>query len=275
MIALFLAGCLVAGSLSAQSAAELVGQARNLEGEAAVSLLRKAVALDDAYAAAHYMLGRKLLGVKQYAEAEKHFSRAVSRISNNDPKAVRRAKALALAGSGVALFEQKKLDAAERRLKESLAEDPTQEAEDLLTRIRQMPGRQMVSAASITRSLEAEDPDLGSTATSIDLVINFDYDKDTMKTDSVKQAAELAAAVQAMAGKRFRLVGHTDRNGDVRYNDGLSLRRAASVRAFLLSRGVSASRLEVEGRGERNLLNRQETPEADAVNRRVEVQVIP
>lgn len=70
-------------------------------------------------------------------------------------------------------------------------------------------------------------------------------------------------------GKRVRVVGHTDASGPAGYNEDLSLRRAAAVRAYLETRfGVAPSRLEIISEGEGEPL-----PGLDpyaAANRRVE-----
>ena len=46
-------------------------------------------------------------------------------------------------------------------------------------------------------------------------------------------------------------VGHADRLGSDAYNMKLSVRRADSVKAYLVSKGVAASRVYTEGKGER------------------------
>ncbi|NWG76298.1 MAG: OmpA family protein [Rubrivivax sp.] len=68
-----------------------------------------------------------------------------------------------------------------------------------------------------------------------------------------------------------RIVGHTDSTGSDAVNDPLSLRRAESVRNYLSDRGVSASRIEVAGRGSREPVATNDTPEGRAKNRRVEI----
>jgi outer membrane protein OmpA-like peptidoglycan-associated protein len=68
-----------------------------------------------------------------------------------------------------------------------------------------------------------------------------------------------------------RIVGHTDSTGSDAVNDPLSLRRAQSVRDYLTDRGVAASRIEVFGRGSREPIATNDTPEGRAKNRRVEI----
>ncbi|WP_119353326.1 OmpA family protein [Azohydromonas sediminis] len=68
-----------------------------------------------------------------------------------------------------------------------------------------------------------------------------------------------------------RIVGHTDSTGSDAVNDPLSLRRANSVRDYLTDRGVAASRIETFGRGSREPIASNDTPEGRAKNRRVEI----
>ena len=69
------------------------------------------------------------------------------------------------------------------------------------------------------------------------------------------------------------VIGHTDRVGNLQFNDGLSLQRAERVRMELVKLGIAESRIQIAGRGEREPL----VPTADEVseprNRRVENSV--
>jgi len=69
------------------------------------------------------------------------------------------------------------------------------------------------------------------------------------------------------------VVGHTDTVGTDQVNDALALRRAESVRAALIRRGIAQENIVAIGRGKRELL----VPTADGVaeprNRRVEILV--
>jgi outer membrane protein OmpA-like peptidoglycan-associated protein len=71
------------------------------------------------------------------------------------------------------------------------------------------------------------------------------------------------------------VVGHADSSGDAGYNQGLSERRASSVAAFLISRGVMRDRMFVIGRGEEQPIASNDTPAGRAQNRRVEVVLRP
>jgi OOP family OmpA-OmpF porin len=67
--------------------------------------------------------------------------------------------------------------------------------------------------------------------------------------------------------------GHTDAQGKDSYNQALSEGRAKSVMEYLVSRGVSASRLSSKGFGETQPIATNETVEGRAQNRRVELLI--
>ena len=70
-----------------------------------------------------------------------------------------------------------------------------------------------------------------------------------------------------------RIIGHTDSTGSDAINNPLSLDRASSTRNYLTARGVSASRIEIEGRGSYQPIASNNTEEGRARNRRVEIFV--
>jgi outer membrane protein OmpA-like peptidoglycan-associated protein len=140
----------------------------------------------------------------------------------------------------------------------------------------------VVSAGRIQQSLGRCDPSDGDSGrsfgveASVDLRINFAYDRADLTEQGYAQARELGRALSAaeFRGHDIVLIGHTDSRGELAYNDDLSRRRAETVRAFLVrDLGLPADRLRVEGRGERELLMSGTTEQDHALNRRVEVVV--
>lgn len=73
---------------------------------------------------------------------------------------------------------------------------------------------------------------------------------------------------------RVRLIGHTDSIGSDENNMKLSKGRAESIRQNMIRRGIDASRIEIDGRGESEPIATNETEEGRAQNRRVEMQVL-
>lgn len=135
--------------------------------------------------------------------------------------------------------------------------------------------RRFVPSRAIVESLARDDDGRGRRA--IDLPIHFEFDSARLTRDGREQAAALGDALLdlAAAARRpaaFLLVGHTDAQGARAYNEALSLRRAGVVRRFLVDEFDFDPRdLEVEGRGEDELLSRETTEAAHSINRRVEV----
>ena len=73
---------------------------------------------------------------------------------------------------------------------------------------------------------------------------------------------------------RIRITGHTDNVGSDRANQKLSEGRANSVRDNLIKRGISADRIEAEGKGETQPITTNDTEEGRAQNRRVEFVIL-
>ena len=108
------------------------------------------------------------------------------------------------------------------------------------------------------------------------LHINFEFDSDRMTRDGRAQAEELGEAMLRIlddeGAAEFLLVGHTDARGARAYNQSLSVRRAETVRAYLLDEfGFDPRDVDVDGRGEDALLDGTTTEAAHSVNRRVDV----
>ena len=73
----------------------------------------------------------------------------------------------------------------------------------------------------------------------------------------------------------IQIAGHTDSTGSHAYNMTLSLQRAESVKAYLVSRGVPAARLVTVGAGPDYPIASNATEEGRAQNRRVEITIVP
>ncbi len=69
--------------------------------------------------------------------------------------------------------------------------------------------------------------------------------------------------------------GHADSQGQAAHNQELSQRRAESVRAYLVSRGVASDRITAAGFGDTRPIADNKSPEGRANNRRVEIVVQP
>jgi len=104
--------------------------------------------------------------------------------------------------------------------------------------------------------------------------VNFDFDKSEIRPDA---SVILEEAVSILSGKpnvRVRIEGYTDSTGPEDYNQGLSERRANSVRQYLVEHGIAEAQLTSAGFGESNPIATNDTREGRALNRRVELQVL-
>jgi outer membrane protein OmpA-like peptidoglycan-associated protein len=105
----------------------------------------------------------------------------------------------------------------------------------------------------------------------IDLNIPFELNSATLQPQAVAQLEQLDTALKsaALGRSRFMIAGHTDGRGNAEYNRQLSIRRAETVKQYLVAHGVAARRLEASGFGMDRLLM-PEDPQNGA-NRRVEI----
>lgn len=114
----------------------------------------------------------------------------------------------------------------------------------------------------------------------------FDFNKATLKPEGKAKLDELIAQMQQHPEVEVVMAtGHTDRIGSEAYNQKLSERRVASVKDYMVSKGVDANRIETAARGESEPVvscddvKGKETRRNKALiqclapNRRVEVQV--
>jgi OOP family OmpA-OmpF porin len=103
--------------------------------------------------------------------------------------------------------------------------------------------------------------------------VNFDFDKSDIRPDAAVILDEAASILNANPGSSVSVGGHTDSVGTDAYNQGLSERRANSVRDYLVGKGVDGSRLTATGYGESNPIASNDTADGRALNRRVELNV--
>lgn len=102
--------------------------------------------------------------------------------------------------------------------------------------------------------------------------ILFDSGSDVIKGESYKTLAEIGQLLTDDPALKLSIEGHTDSDGEEAYNQDLSQRRAASVKAYLVSTyQIDASRLETKGFGESKPIDANTTAEGKANNRRVEL----
>jgi outer membrane protein OmpA-like peptidoglycan-associated protein len=127
-----------------------------------------------------------------------------------------------------------------------------------------------------TRSLSLgereEVAQIASTKPNIDLDIQFDYNSAQIRKASMPAAEELGKALSnaSLKGSTFVVAGHTDAIGGEAYNQGLSERRADTIKRFLVDKyGINGTDLVTVGYGK----DKPKDPNApmDPINRRVQV----
>ena len=110
----------------------------------------------------------------------------------------------------------------------------------------------------------------------------FEFNKATLTDDAKRRLdAEVVAKLRDVGEVRYINVnGHADRLGSGQYNQQLSEKRADAVRAYLVSKGVDASKVETFGFGKTapvkscpDQKSRNQLIECLAPNRRVEVEI--
>jgi OmpA-OmpF porin, OOP family len=103
--------------------------------------------------------------------------------------------------------------------------------------------------------------------------INFDFDKAVIKPEAEPVLDAAVDVLKENPDVKVRVGGHTDSVGTDAYNQGLSERRAKSVRDYLVAHGIDASRLTAVGFGESQPVADNKTKDGRAQNRRVTLDV--
>jgi len=103
--------------------------------------------------------------------------------------------------------------------------------------------------------------------------VYFSFNSADIRPESERVIKEIAAVMRAHPDWSLQVDGHTDGIGNDAANLDLSKRRAAAVKAALVSRhGIAAGRLSTDGHGESSPQATNETPEGRSRNRRVELR---
>jgi OOP family OmpA-OmpF porin len=100
--------------------------------------------------------------------------------------------------------------------------------------------------------------------------INFDFNKATLKASSYPKLQQMVQIMNDYPDYSLSIAGHTDSKGADDYNLRLSYERAASARAYMLSKGIPADRIESRGYGETKPIADNATAAGQALNRRVD-----
>lgn len=103
--------------------------------------------------------------------------------------------------------------------------------------------------------------------------LEFEIDSAKIRSDDRETLDQSAAALKERPEIKIEIRGHTDSTASAEYNQGLSERRAASVKAYLVDKGIASDRISTRGFGKSMPIADNSTVEGRARNRRVELVI--
>ncbi|MEW6378848.1 MAG: peptidoglycan-associated lipoprotein Pal [bacterium] len=105
--------------------------------------------------------------------------------------------------------------------------------------------------------------------------VNFDFDRSEL-TDTAREILNANAELLKKSPEaKIQVEGHCDERGSTSYNLALGERRAASVKDYLVSLGISADKISTISYGEERPLDPGQNEEAWAKNRRAHIVILP
>ncbi|NGM66213.1 OmpA family protein [Sphingobacterium sp. SGR-19] len=104
--------------------------------------------------------------------------------------------------------------------------------------------------------------------------ILFDFNSSTLKSAAKTNISKLVETLNKEPGTNILVIGHTDNIGTLAANQKVSESRAASVRSYAVSQGLSSSRIKTEGKNYSEPIASNDTDAGRAENRRVEIVIV-
>jgi outer membrane protein OmpA-like peptidoglycan-associated protein len=178
----------------------------------------------------------------------------------------------------------RKVEIARAQAETSLAEDQRaalsaqRESSRLDARTREADAAHVTAANSEQRAaelqrqidlLQAKPTDRGLIVTLGDVL--FDTGKASLKSGATNNLNKLVAFLNEYSDRTVLIEGYTDSVGSEDYNQGLSERRADSVKSYLAGQGIGSIRLSASGKGENDPVASNDSAAGRQQNRRVEV----
>lgn len=121
-----------------------------------------------------------------------------------------------------------------------------------------------------------KDVPLHSTKTGESIILNnvfYETDKFDLKNESRIELGKLITFLNKNPKIKFEISGHTDNVGTKQYNQVLSEKRAKSVYDFLVSNGITSSRMTYKGYGDSKPVAENNTEYGKSKNRRTEFMI--
>ncbi|MGL2966376.1 OmpA family protein [Flavobacterium sp. XGLA_31] len=103
--------------------------------------------------------------------------------------------------------------------------------------------------------------------------VRFDTNKSTLTAGAKANLDKLIPVFNQYPDTNIQIYGYTDSTGSAEYNLNLSNQRAASVKAYLVGKGLASSRFNTTGLGIADPIATNDTPEGRSQNRRVEFAI--
>lgn len=176
----------------------------------------------------------------------------------------------------VSTLEQQKDSSQQQLAQANSSLDATQQALDAEQKRRNDLQNQLGSAMASLDELGKMKQDGGRTVITLDGSVLFTSDSSKLLAPAMTKLQKVAEVISEYGDKyRVRVEGHTDSRGAANHNLSLSESRAASVREFLVGRGVEPAVITSVGRGEDAPIAPNTTAEGRADNRRVELVIEP
>jgi OOP family OmpA-OmpF porin len=104
--------------------------------------------------------------------------------------------------------------------------------------------------------------------------VNFAFDKSDLLPESYPVLDKSVKLLNDKPEINVEIEGYTDYIGTDAYNQKLSVERAQTVRAYLIFKGISETRLTTVGYGKGNPIANNESEEGRALNRRIVFRII-
>ena len=162
-------------------------------------------------------------------------------------------------------------DSLRRARNEQMAADSAARA-DALRRAAQRRA-DSITAATAAAAAAAAARDAESMRRTLATPVYFDFDKSELREDTKEVLDAKLAILTANSGAAIRIAGHTDERGSGEYNLQLGQRRAASVRDYLVERGVNTARVELVSYGEERPVCQDKNESCWSRNRRAEFEI--
>ena len=163
-----------------------------------------------------------------------------------------------------ALVDCSKKGPAEAPMADTMA--PAEAPKEAPVAVYEPPKEEVPMAPAETPTMMTETPMPFNVSDLVDVF--FDYDKSDLSAASRDTLANDAKLLKAASGVKIVVEGHCDERGTNEYNLGLGERRANSVKNYLESLGISASRIKTISYGEEKAFSSGHNESAWKQNRR-------